>query len=82
MLGLDLRLIEGELRFVEPQTGKKLLSYEELEQARQQAEREREAESQARRTAIARLMDMGLSAKQVAEAWNFPLDEVERYTDS
>ncbi|NET31776.1 MAG: Uma2 family endonuclease [Cyanothece sp. SIO1E1] len=35
VLGLDLQLIEGELRFYNPRTGKRLLSYEETEQARQ-----------------------------------------------
>ncbi|NEP03207.1 MAG: Uma2 family endonuclease, partial [Symploca sp. SIO2E9] len=61
VLGLDLRVIEGELRFYEPQTDKRLLSHKETEQALQQ-------EAQARRDAIPRLLDLGLSAQQIAEA--------------
>jgi Uma2 family endonuclease len=38
VLNLDLRLISDELRFFDPQTGNKLLSYEERYEARIQAE--------------------------------------------
>jgi Uma2 family endonuclease len=72
VLGLDLRLIDGELRFFDPKTGKKLLSHKETEQARQEAE-------QARRDAIPRLMELGLSIEQVASALNLPVDEVKRF---
>ncbi len=37
VLGLDLRLIEGELRFFEPTTNRKLLTPQETERARLQA---------------------------------------------
>ncbi|NER30804.1 MAG: hypothetical protein F6J89_25095 [Symploca sp. SIO1C4] len=73
VLGLDLRLIEGELRFYEPQTGKRLLSHKETEQARQQ-------QAQARRDAIPRLLDLGLSAQQIAEALDLSLEEVRRFS--
>jgi len=69
VLGLDLRLIDGELRFYEPQTGKKLLSHKETEQARQEAE-------QARREAIPRLRDLGLTVEQIAAALNLSVEEV------
>lgn len=69
VLGLDLRLIEKELRFYNPQTGKRLLTHKETEQARKQ-------ESQARRDAIPRLLAMGLSVEQVAEALGFGVDEI------
>lgn len=69
VLGLDLRLIEGELRFFDSQTGKKLLSHKETEQARQQAE-------QARYDAIPRLLDLGLNAEQIASALSLSMDEV------
>jgi len=50
VLGLDVRLENGILRFCDPLTGQKLLSHEEAEQARQQAEQaRREAEERARR---------------------------------
>jgi Uma2 family endonuclease len=70
-LNLDLRLIDGELRFFDPQTGKKLLSHKETEQARQQAE-------QARRDAIPRLLGLGLNVEQIAGALSLPVDEVSR----
>lgn len=69
VLGLDLRLLNKDLRFYEPQTGKKLLSYSETEQARQQAE-------QARRDAIPRLLGLGLSIEQVAQALGLSIEEV------
>ncbi|MGB7442009.1 MAG: Uma2 family endonuclease [Coleofasciculaceae cyanobacterium] len=89
VLGLDLRLVEGKLRFYEPQTGKKLLSYKEIElarqqaeSARQQAEQEREAEARSRREAIPRLMEMGLSLEQVAAALGLSVQEVSQYIES
>lgn len=70
-LGLDLRLIGGELRFYDPQTGEKLLSHKETELARQQAE-------QARRDAIPRLLRLGLSVEQIAEALSLSVEEVRK----
>jgi Uma2 family endonuclease len=72
VLGLDLRLINGELRFFDPQTGKKLLSHKETEQARQQVE-------QARQDAIPRLLELGLSVEQVASALNLPVEVVRSF---
>jgi len=62
VLGLELRLVQGVLRFVDPTTGRPLLSHREAEQARQEAEQARqeaeqarqEAEEHARREAVAR----------------------------
>lgn len=78
VLGLDLRLIHGELRFFDPRTGKKLLSHKETEQARQQAEQARQQAEQARRDAIPRLLDLGLSVEQIANALSLSVDEVTR----
>lgn len=69
MLGLELRLLEGELRFYDPQTEKSLLSHLETEQARQQAE-------QTLQDAIPRLIGLGLSAEQVAAALILSVEEV------
>lgn len=69
VLGLELHLLEGELRFFDPQTGEKLLDFDETEQARQAAE-------QSRRDAIPRLLGMGLSAEQVALALGLSTEEV------
>lgn len=55
VLDLDLRLEEGVLRFHDPRTGRKLLSYQEVEQARLAAEQARlEAEANAAREAALR----------------------------
>ena len=51
VLGLDLRLEDGTLRFYDPVTGQKLLSHTEIEQARREAE-------QARQAAEARLAEL------------------------
>ncbi len=48
VLNLDIRLEKGSLRFYDPATGRKLLSYQEIEQARQQAEQARQQAEQAR----------------------------------
>jgi multidrug resistance efflux pump len=62
VLGLELRLVQGDLRFMDPTTSEQLLSHREAERARQEAERARqeaerarqEAEEHARREAAAR----------------------------
>jgi Uma2 family endonuclease len=76
VLGLDLRLIKGELRLYDPKTGKRLLSHLETEQARQQAELARQQAEQARRDAIPRLLGLGLSVEQIAEALGLSVEEV------
>lgn len=78
MLGLDLRLLGRELRFYDPQTRRRLLSYQETEQARQQAEQAQQQEVQARQDAIPRLLGLGLSVEQVAGALRLPVEEVRR----
>jgi hypothetical protein len=55
VLGLELRLVHGVLRFVEPTTGQRLLSYREAERARQEAEERARREATARAEAEARL---------------------------
>jgi Uma2 family endonuclease len=71
VLGLSLTVCNSELRFFERTNGrKKLLSHKETEQARQESE-------QARQQAIPRLLGMGLSREQVAEALGFTVAEVD-----
>ena len=72
VLDLDLRLVYGELRFFEPGTENKLLSHKEAEQARLQAE-------QARQQAIPRLLEMGLSVEQIANALGFAVEEIREF---
>jgi Uma2 family endonuclease len=74
VLGLDLRLEDGTLRFYDPATGQKLLSHAEIEQtlhaaeqARQAAEQARQTAEQARREAEERAMREE-AARQAAEA--------------
>lgn len=79
ILGLDLRLLGHDLRFYDPQTGTRLLSYSEEAQARQQAELALQQETQARRETIPRLLGLGLSVEQVAGALNLTVEEVRQF---
>jgi Uma2 family endonuclease len=67
VLGLDLRLEEGTLRFYDPVTGQKLLSHAEIEQALRAAEQARQGAEQARREAEERA-GREEAARQAAEA--------------
>jgi multidrug resistance efflux pump len=66
VLGLDLRLEEGTLRFYDS-VGQKLLSHTEIEQALRAAEQARQAAEQARREAEERAVREE-AARQAAEA--------------
>lgn len=76
VLGLELRLLNGELRFFETATDKKLLSHGEETQSRQEVEAAKQELEQARTNAISRLLAMGLSVEQVAEALSLSVAEV------
>jgi len=67
VLALDIRLEKGSLRFYDPATRQKLLSYQEIEQARLQAEQDRRQAEQARREAEQRLQQEA-AARQSLEA--------------
>ena len=58
VLGLELRLEDGVLRFYDPTTGQKLLSHRESEQARQEAEQGRQAAEERARAAEARVAEL------------------------
>lgn len=66
-----------ELRFRDPRTGETLMSYQELEQAREQAEAERALAEQVREQAVPRLLAMGLTPEQVAEALDLSIEDVQ-----
>ncbi len=51
VLGLELRLVGGTLRFHDPATGRSLLSYREIEQAHREVEQARREAEQTRREA-------------------------------
>lgn len=69
VLKLELRLQAGSLRFYDPVSGEKLLTHQESEQARAEAE-------QARTEAIPRLLELGLSVEQVAGALGLSVQQV------
>lgn len=58
VLGLDIRLEKGELRFYDPATRRKLLSYQEVEKARQEAEQQWQQEAAARQALETRLAEL------------------------
>lgn len=58
VLDLDLRLEEGVLRFHDPRTGRNLLSYQEVEQARLAAEANTAREAALRQAAEIRLAEL------------------------
>ncbi len=67
VLGLDVSLEDGRLRFVDPTTGQRLLTHQETEQARRAEAQARRAEAQARRTAEKRAA-RETALRQAAEA--------------
>lgn len=65
VLGLELRVKSGEMRFYDPATGQKLLTYEEEAAARQQAEAaQQQAEEKAQRLA-AKLRELNIDPDQI-----------------
>jgi hypothetical protein len=78
VLGLDLRITGGQLRFYESKSDRKLLSHRETELARQQAELEKQRVQHSLFLAIARLNAMGLTPEAIADALNLPLTEVKK----
>jgi Uma2 family endonuclease len=93
MLVSEPVMLPRELRLYDPQAGTTLLNYQEVEQAREQAEQAREQAEQAReqaeqareqaeqarQDAIPRLLALGLSPDQVAEALGVTVAEVQPY---
>ena len=68
-LGLELRVQADSAAFYNPATGEKLLSHQEAEQARIQAER-------ALQSAVLRLLQLGLSVEQVAGELSLSVQQV------
>jgi Putative restriction endonuclease len=80
-LGLELHLLlDGSLRFYSPQTQQKLLSYQELEEARSQSEQALQQEIQARNAAVPRLLALGLSVEEVAASLGLSEEEVRTFS--
>ena len=85
VLGLELHLVSGELRFRNPQTGEFLKTYQQSEQARLAEQQGRLAEQQGRlaaesalRSLVSQLLNSGMDLEQVAQMMNLSTLEVER----
>jgi Uma2 family endonuclease len=78
VLGLELHLVSGELRFRNPQTGEFLKNYQQSEQARLAAEQAQMAAESALRSLISQLLNSGMNLEQVAQMMNLSTVEVQR----
>ncbi|MEG4498602.1 Uma2 family endonuclease [Microcoleus sp. F10-C6] len=85
VLGLELHLVSGELRFRNPQTGEFLKTYQQSEQerlaeqqARLAAEQAQMAAESALRSLISHLLNSGMNLEQVAQMMNLSTLEVQR----
>ncbi|WP_293342624.1 Uma2 family endonuclease [Microcoleus sp. CAWBG58] len=78
VLGLELHLVSGELRFKNPQTGEFLKTYQQSEQERLAAEQARLVAESALRSLVSGLLNSGMDLEQVAQMMNLQISEVER----
>ena len=78
VLGLELHIVSGELRFRNPQTGEFLKTHEEEQQARLAAEQAQMAAESALRSLISHLLNSGMNLAQVAQMMNLSTSEVQR----
>ncbi|MBE9187074.1 Uma2 family endonuclease [Microcoleus sp. LEGE 07076] len=85
VLGLELHLVAGELRFRNPQTGEFLKTYQQSEQERLAEQQARLVEQQARiaaeqalRALVSQLLNSGMDLEQVAQMMNLSVEEVQR----
>ena len=87
-LQMKIGLVQGKVKLWEAETGEPLLSSQEIEErAKQEAQRAEQAElraqqeRQARQEAIPRLLALGLSREQIAQALDLSVAEVQRSQD-
>ena len=85
VLGLELHIVSGELRFRNPQTGEFLKTHEEEQQGRLAEQQARLVEQQARlaaesalRDLVSQLLNSGMNLEQVAQMMNLSTLEVQR----
>ncbi|MGB3266548.1 MAG: Uma2 family endonuclease [Microcoleus sp.] len=78
VLGLELHIVSGELRFRNPQTKEFLKTHEEEQQGRLAAEQGRLAAELALRSLISNLLNSGMNLEQVAQMMNLSTSEVQR----
>jgi Uma2 family endonuclease len=81
-LNLQLQLQSGKLRFYDPVRQETLLTYLEVEEARQNAEQACQASEQARFNAIPRLFSLGLTVEQIAASLSLSVEQVQEKIDS
>jgi Uma2 family endonuclease len=73
VLGLDVSLEDGRLRFINPATGQRLLTHQETEQARRAAEERAAQETALRQAAEARVAEMEARLQALLAADAVPL---------
>ncbi|MEG4962997.1 MULTISPECIES: Uma2 family endonuclease [unclassified Microcoleus] len=78
VLGLELHIVSGELRFRNPQTGEFLKTHEEEKQGRLAEQQARLAAESALRSLISQLLNSGMNLEQVAQMMNLSTLEVQR----
>ena len=82
VLGLELRVISGELRFYDPVAEELLPPYSQTRDIATQAKLQRDIAERRLNDAITRLLARGMTAREVAEILGLPLEEVQRSADS
>jgi hypothetical protein len=78
VLGLELHIISGELRFRVPETGEFLKTHKEENLGRRAAEQARLAAESTLRELVTQLLNSGMSLEQVAQMMNLSTVEVRR----
>ena len=78
MLGLELHIISGELRFRVPETGEFLKTHKEEMLERLAEQQARLAADSAWRSLVTQLLNSGMSLEQVAQMINLSTVEVRR----
>ena len=73
-----MHLVSGELRFINPQTGEFLKTYQQSEQARLAEQQARMAAESALRSLISHLLNSGMNLAQVAQLMNLSISEAQR----
>ena len=76
MLGLELHIISGELRFRVPETGEFLKTYKEENQGRLAEQQARLAAESTLHDLVTQLLNSGMSLEQVAQMMNLSTVEV------
>jgi Uma2 family endonuclease len=78
VLGLELHIVSGELRFRNPQTGEFLKTHEEEQQGRLAEQQARLAAESALRELVSQLLNSGMNLEQVAQMMNLSTLEVQQ----